>query len=624
MRLRLYSRLLVSAVCLPAALAFGAESHALEISANIQAKHVPFGAILDPVYASSTSNQIVGYSRCGDSALWTGAYLAAESFRYKVTQSPDALKNVRSALAALKGLADVTGDNRLARCMVPADSPYAEGIASEEAHNTIIPKPPWIWVDHASRDQVVGAFFGLGVAFDMVDDPRVRSGVSDLATRLISYISRHNWSPGDDFTTTFLTRPEELQMLIEVARHVNPAVQVSGPFFMLPMNSAVLFDVQSRESYFKFNLDYMSLYHLVRLTSGDNVNVYEIVRDYTAQHQNAFFNVIDRALRGPDAARDAETRMLLDQWLLRPQRDIYVDLSSAVKVCGSEACEVVPVPLRPPTDFLWQRNPYQLAGGSGLREGAGIDYILPYWMARYYGVIATSPVQSSAAPSNAVAPDSLASLYGSNLASVTAQAASQPLPLTLGGVTLTVTVSAGSKRMAPLYYVSPTQINLLVPDGTAPGPAKFTVANGAGAQEFTGTVDTIAPRLYTMSGTGTGIAAATAIMVQTANSQLQAPVTVFRCTQSGCVSVPISLGVDTPIYVTFYGTGIRGRSSLSRVSMTINGINVPVLYAGVSPNYDGLDQVNVALSLALRGSAETDVVLTVDGQNSNVVKINIQ
>ena len=621
---RRYTRLLVSAVCLSAALAFGAESDALAISANIQAKHVPFGAILDPVYASSTSNQIVGYSRCGDSALWTGAYLAAESFRYKVTQSPDALKNVRSALAALKGLTDVTGDDRLARCTVPAGSPYAAGIASEEAHNTIIPMPPWIWVDHASRDQVVGAFFGLGVAFDLVDDPRVKSSVSDLVTRLISYISRHTWSPGDDFTTTFLTRPEELQMLIEVARHVNPANQVSAPFFMLPMNSAVLFDVQSRESYFKFNLDYMSLYHLVRLRSGDNLMVYEIVRDYTAQHQNAFFNMIDRALRGPDAVRDAETRMLLDQWLLRPQRDIYVDLSSAVKVCGSEACEVVPVPLRPPTDFLWQRNPYQLAGGSGLREGAGIDYILPYWMARYYGVIAASPVQSSAAPSNAVAPDSLASLYGSNLAATAAQAVSQPLPLTLGGVTLTVTDSAGISRIAPLHYVSPTQINLLVPDGTAPGPAKFTLDNGASTREFTGTVDTIAPRLYTMSGTGTGIAAATAIMVQVTNPQLQTPVTVFRCTPSGCVSVPISLGVDTPVYVTLYGTGIRGRSSLSRVRVTINGISVPVLYAGVSPNYAGLDQVNVALSLDLRGSAETDVVLTVDGQNSNVVKLNIQ
>jgi uncharacterized protein (TIGR03437 family) len=598
----------------------GAEADALAISAGIQARHAPFGAILDPVYASSASGQIVSYSRCGDSALWTGAYLAAESFRYNVTQSPDALKNVRSALAALKALTDVTGDSRLARCMVPADWPYAAGIAREEAQHTINQNPPWMWVDSTSRDQVVGAFFGLGVAFDVVDDDQVRSGVRDLATRLVGYISRHNWSPNDDLTTTFQLRPEELQMLLEVARHVNPSNQVSGPFLMLPMKTAVLVDVRNRDSYFKFNLDYMSCYHLVRLQNGGNMDTYQIVRDYTASHQNAFFNMIDRALRGPDAARDAETRMLLDQWLLRPKRDFYVDLSSTVKVCGTEACEVVPVPLRPPTDFLWQRNPYQLSGGTGVIEGAGVDYILPYWMARYYGVIPGSPVESSAAPSNAVSPNSLASLYGSNLAAGTAQAGAQPLPLTLGGVTLTVTDSAGVTRPAPLYYVSPGQINLLVPDGTASGPARFT----AGSQVFAGTVDAIAPRLFSMSGTGTGVAAATAVTTQAASPQLQTPVTVFRCTPSGCVSVPVGLGVDTPVYATFYGTGIRGRSSLANVSVTIHGINMPVQYAGPSPNYAGLDQVNAALSLALRGSGETDVFLTVDGQNSNVVKINIQ
>src|SRR5664279_417933 len=101
------------------------EPDALAISANIQARHMPFATLLDPIYAAPTSGQIVGYSRCGDSALWTGAYLAAESFRYKVTQSPDALDNVKFALAGLKSLADVTGDNRLARCIFAADWQFA-------------------------------------------------------------------------------------------------------------------------------------------------------------------------------------------------------------------------------------------------------------------------------------------------------------------------------------------------------------------------------------------------------------------------------------------------------------------------------------------------------------------
>ena len=45
---------------------------------------------------------------------------------------------------------------------------------------------------------------------------------------------------------------------------------------------------------------------------------------------------------------------------------------------------------------------------------------------------------------------------------------------------------------------------------------------------------------------------------------------------------------------------------------------------GRRPNYAGLDQVNVGLPLTLRGSGEVNVVLTVDGQTSNTVTINIQ
>jgi uncharacterized protein (TIGR03437 family) len=602
------------------------EADAVAISAGIQARHMPFGTILDPIYASPTSNQIAGYTRCGDSALWTGAYLAAESFRYNVTQSADALNNVKTALAGLKALADVTGDNRLARCMVLAASPYAASIETEEAANTIHPNGQWIWVDNTSRDQVVGAFFGLGAAFDLVDDATVKSDISDLATRLIGFIAPHQWSPNDDISNTFALRPEELQMLLQVARHVNPSNTISGPLIVLPVETAVLVDVQSNSSYYKFNLDYMTFYNLVRLqNNSDNQGAYQIVRDYTASHQNAFFDIVDRALAGANASRDAEMPSLLDQWLQRPKRETYVDLSHTVPVCGSEACQPIPVALRPTAEFLWQIDPFQLTGGDdGTIECSGIDYILPYWMGRYYGVIAGGAVQSAAAPSSAVAPDSLASLYGANLAPGVAQAAAQPLPLTLGGVTLSVTDAAGAVRPAPLLYVSPGQINFLVPDGTAPGLATLMVTNAAATQTFTAAVQSVAPTLFSMNGAGSGVAAATAIMVQAANPLLQSSVPVFQCAGSNCVSVPIALGVDTPVYVSFYGTGIRNRSSLANVAMTINGVGVPVLYAGPAPGFTGLDQVNAGLVLGLRGSGESNVVLTVDGQTANTVTINVQ
>ena len=83
-----------AAVFLPRADA--TEADALAISANIQAVHLPYGTMLDPIYAAPNSSQIVDYTRCGDSAIWTGHYLAAEAFRYNVTGSADALNNVQT------------------------------------------------------------------------------------------------------------------------------------------------------------------------------------------------------------------------------------------------------------------------------------------------------------------------------------------------------------------------------------------------------------------------------------------------------------------------------------------------------------------------------------------------
>jgi uncharacterized protein (TIGR03437 family) len=348
------------------------------------------------------------------------------------------------------------------------------------------------------------------------------------------------------------------------------------------------------------------------------------VRNYTASHQNAFFDVIDRALNGPNDGRDAETRTLLDQFLQRPKRDGFVDLTHSFPACGPEACQPIPVPQRPPADFLWQVDPFLLmGGGSGIIETAEIDYILPYWMSRYYGLFETSSVRSAASADAGVAAGSIAAVYGANFSAGIAQAQSQPLPTTLGQISMTVTDSAGTQRAAPLFYVSPGQINFEVPDGTVAGPASFTISNGSATQTATKNIQAIAPGLFSMNGTGMGVAAATAIASLNSNPASQTPVQVFQCDDSACTSVPIRLSSASTIYVSLYGTGIRNRRSLANVSVTVNGTKVPVLYAGAAVGYTGLDQVNIGLVPSLAGSSEVNVILTVDGQASNAVTINI-
>jgi hypothetical protein len=360
-----------------------AEGDALTILANIQARHLPYGAILDPIFTLTDSDQIADYTRCGDSALWTGHYLAAEAFRYKVTQAADALTNLTTAISSLKGLVDVTGTNLLARCMVPANSPYAASISSQEADNGIYTNnspPGWIWVGNTSRDEYSGALFGLAVAYDMVTDTGIKSSISDLVTRLVDFLNGNNWSvalPNGTTSTSFLIRPDQIETFLAIGRHVNSShfsslgYEAQREFFSAAVPAPILVDTASDDSYFKFNLDYINLYNLIRLESSSAKSIYQSaysqLRGYTGSDQNAFFNIIDLALNGPDSARDNQTLALLDGWLLRLRRDFSVDLTNNVQVCGSQACTPVSVWLRPNTDFLWQRSPLVLSNA-----GAGI------------------------------------------------------------------------------------------------------------------------------------------------------------------------------------------------------------------------------------------------------------
>jgi uncharacterized protein (TIGR03437 family) len=618
--------------------ALAAEADALAISRTIQERHFPHFSILDPIFDGPASNQIVSYTRCGDSALWTGHYLAAEAFRYAVTGSADAIANARRAFAGIQSLVDVTGNNVLARCLVPDDSPYAQGIQNEEAPNGIYHSAPGnFWVGNTSRDQYSGVMFGLGVAYDLVDDQGLKAAIAGVVTRMVQFLKDHGWTvvlPDGTITTTFINRPDQQLAFLQLARHVNPdqfstSYDISRLLLSPGVIAPISFDVLSDDSYFKFNLDTINLYTLIHLESSTFGDIYrkayDILRNHTDDHGNAAFNMIDRALNGPNPARDAETRLLLEQWLQRSRRDVFVDNHGKYPACGDQACNPIPVPDRVSTDYLWQRSPFQFSGGgSGLIENAGIDYLLPYWMGRYYGVIAADNLKivSAASSTPALAPGAIASIFGINLASSTDSSSAQPPPQSLDGVTVRVKDSSGVPRLAGIYFVSPGQINFVMPDEMTVGTASVTIQT-SGGQSITTSADVraVAPALFSADATGKGPASATAIQII---AERTVPVLVFTCTGSACFTAPIQLGVDTPTYLSLYGSGIRHRSSLENVTCTIGGIAVPVLYADAQSQFAGLDQVNVELTGDVRGVGESDLIVTVDGQASNAVRINVQ
>jgi hypothetical protein len=388
------------------------EVDANNISLNIGQFHMPYGTVLDPVFASSDPaspdySVISGYTRAGDSATWTGHYLAAEAFRYRVTRSPEAFANAWRALWGIRILIDVTKSDLLARCLIPADSPYAAAIQDQERGHGFyynqLGNRPYFWIGNTSRDQYSGVMFGLSVAHEMIDDADMRAFIKTDVTQLLNNLLNHGWNvvmPDGSISTTFLQRSDQQLSFLQVGRRINPQAfdwtyRIYRSIYSSLVAAPIYFDdLDDHNHYFKFNVNYINLYNLMRLEENSSpykqqyMNAYGLLRGTTQQHGNAHFNMVDAALRGPDTHRDNETVNLLNLWLQKPRRDYWIDLRGTYPACGDDrACSPIPVNNRVNTDFLWQRSPFVLFGGGyGTTETAAIDYLLTYWMARLYGL----------------------------------------------------------------------------------------------------------------------------------------------------------------------------------------------------------------------------------------------
>jgi uncharacterized protein (TIGR03437 family) len=250
-----------------------------------------------------------------------------------------------------------------------------------------------------------------------------------------------------------------------------------------------------------------------------------------------------------------------------------------------------------------------------VRNGTAFPNVYCMAVAKAFGNVSAASFESGPA-----APESIVSALGFDLATAPLSPASQSPPTNLGGTTVTVVDSTGASRLAPLFYVSPGQVNYEIPPGTAAGVALVTVQSGDGVVSSAplGIVP-VAPSLFTLNASG--LAAAFALQVLNGTQTYE---NVYQVgAGNAVVPLPIKLGVPgTQVYLLLYGTGVRGASN---VTVTVGGVSVSVLSAGAQGQYAGEDQINVGpLPLSLAGRGNVQVVLTANGIPANVVNLSLQ
>ena len=219
----------------------------------------------------------------------------------------------------------------------------------------------------------------------------------------------------------------------------------------------------------------------------------------------------------------------------------------------------------------------------------------------------TAAVLDSAGYGATMAPEGIATAFGTNLATATATAGAI-LPNALGGTSVYVNGVA-----APLFFVSPGQVNFQVPENIVPGQAVVIVRNNNGV---------IARSLINVGNTGPGV------FTRLANGK-GAPAAVASNDNGQTYSILMSNADGTPVEIqagniaVFFGTGFRFLSNRP-ITATAGGVNLATDMAGAQGSIIGLDQINLIIPESLRGKGEMDLVFTIDGKATNPVRIKVR
>jgi uncharacterized protein (TIGR03437 family) len=233
---------------------------------------------------------------------------------------------------------------------------------------------------------------------------------------------------------------------------------------------------------------------------------------------------------------------------------------------------------------------------------------------------------ASFAGGGGVAPGSIASVFGVELAAGLLEADEVPLPTTLNGTTLRF----GGSLAAPQFFQSPMQMNVQVPWELA-GEEETTVhveAGGETSNEIAVSLAAYSPGLFSMTQMGSGQGA----ILISGTGLLAAAENAFP----GAPSRPVRRGEFLEAYASGLGpvTNVPASGSAAstttlshtttEATATIGGEEATVSFAGLAPGFVGLYQVNIGVPESAPSGGAVELILTIGGVDSNAVTIAVE
>ncbi len=421
------------------------EEKAAYYDAILHARHIRAPGLVGPTMLDKqgdlSSTWIIDDDNDGEH---TGMYCAAESFRYAATHDPQAQQYAKDAFHALELLQSVTSTSHfIARTVIPmGTSPKNETdrtftpIQISDTHRTdprerILTKRwlpskdgKWLFKIDTSSDEVDGHMCGFSTYYDLAADDDEKKRIAKQVDILIGGIVDHgyllvdmdgkptrwgNWSPASlngDPTWNEERPGNSLEMLAYLgvayqqtgndrylkasrdlidnhhfaknaedtdfstpSEHTHIVDELLGDIY--PQFMTHIIDPALKESYQK------SIQNWYKTCSRDNIPYYDFV-------YNKFSGKTSPLEPGVNHLR--EWPLDLIEWTIDSsmREDVEKDLTPGL----DDGMIKNVLPRSEMGLVMWDQEPYKMTIGlNGMREDKPMDWLLAYWMGRYYGFI---------------------------------------------------------------------------------------------------------------------------------------------------------------------------------------------------------------------------------------------
>lgn len=365
-----------------------------------------------------------------DNAYMTGIYVGTLSMMYSITKDDRDKEKLIQSVKALNLLCRASGvDGLLARAVIPFDSPW-----KDDGIWRLTPDGKYKWRGDVSSDQVDGVMFGFSWAYESVHDETVRREIAKDVTAIVEHILRNDLRiiDVDGKPTTWgkyfpqYTMIEPLNALLWLqALKIAHQVSSDTKYADLYKKYAIEMKYAERAIHVRRNLDptrkgfvnhsddvlfFLGIEPLLRLEKDPQLREHYIKSLKHAwegsplfpglkPEANPLYSFLSAKYLGDTSEVENAIKTLLwfpfsIKWnkdtLAKYEQQHGIRLIWNVQSPEPEKGKPIPIDRRENTWSAWVQDPY-LSPGDPLEDSPveynGHDYLLGYWLGRYYGFI---------------------------------------------------------------------------------------------------------------------------------------------------------------------------------------------------------------------------------------------